>query len=84
MGGSPIAIGVAAGQMSITCRVKGLHLHKSEGVGTVKPLKDNIRDMGQAGTLGLHEGLHALILPPTRAAINEHLIPPQDGRANAA
>ena len=76
MGGPCIPIRVASLDVSVTCGIKGLHLHKSEGARTVKAFKDNIGDVGKAGPLGLHEGLHALILPPTRSAVDKHPIPP--------
>ena len=51
MGGPPIPVRVASLDVSVTCRIKGLHLHKGEGARAVKALKNNVRDMGKASPL---------------------------------
>ena len=40
--------------------------------------------MRQRGTLGLHEGLHALILATAGATVNIHSLVPEDSGAHAA
>ena len=44
----------------------------------------NVWDVGKTGSLGLHEGLHALILATAGSTINVHMIMPEDSRAHAA
>ena len=82
MRSTPVTSRMTLGNVCGAGRVKGLHLHKSEGAWTVKALKHQIRPMRQASAYSLHEGIHASILAwPT---IHVHTALAKDSRADTA
>ena len=82
MRGRPIAVGMVGSNVGGAGSVKGLHLNEGEGPGAVKALEGEVRDVGKASTLSLHEGLHAMIR--ARPTIPTHTIMAKDSRACAA